>query len=1006
MPDISEKRFESDIENWLLTQGGYVRGNQLYYLKDKALDLSEMIAFLAATQPREWERYKRTYLDDAEKMMYRRFQDEVEAKGLVSVLRNGVKDRGITLRFAYFAPSSALNEDLVAKYSRNILTCHRQFAYSAESHNTVDMVLSINGIPIVALELKNQFTGQSVENGKLQFMHSRDPKELLFQFNKRILVYFAADLTEVWMTTRLEKGDTRFLPFNQGGGGAGEVGGAGNPANPDGYATSYLWEKALNRDALLSLLQRYFSLERDKGADRKKDKLVFPRYHQMDVVEKLTEDVRARGSGKNYLVQHSAGSGKSNSIAWLAYRLASLHDAEDRELFNSVFVVTDRRVLNRQLQDTVTGFEHKPGLIVTITDKNPSTDLLDAIHDGRKIIITTLHRFPIICEQVDEQKGRRFAVIVDEAHSSQTGTSARKLKETLADTEEALKELAEIEGRSEEEIEDGEDLLVRQLLTHGRHGNLSFFAFTATPKPKTLEAFGDKQTDGSFRAFHIYSMRQAIEEGFIHDVLRFYTTIENSYAIIKSVPENPEVPEPPAMKAIKGFQKGHADTIARKTEIIVEKFREVTLGKMEGKAKAMVVTASRAHAVKYFQAIRKYVAQKGYADVRPLVAFSGEITVGNEKYSELGLNSLDGRSISESQLPGYFASDEYNLMVVAEKYQTGFDEPRLHTMFVDKGLRGVKAVQTLSRLNRVHPGKVDTFVLDFVNTADSIRESFLPFYEDTMLKEAIDPNLVYKLKDRVDGLFMFNMEDVDRFCALYLKKGPQTGTDLGKLAGAVKAAVDSFGALSEERRFEARDVIRHFNRAYSYIAQVVRLFDKELHKFYLFTEYLWRLLPAEGKPVVDLNEKIALERNRLTETFSGSIALAPEPENKTFPPQGEGKSGRKPDRKELLERIIEKINLMYEGKFTEADRVIIETIYDRIAANSKALAKFAKTTDPEMFAQSIFPEEFGKVAQECFNEQMSSFAKLFEDKAFYRNVMEQMARTMYQGMRNRAAKNG
>lgn len=448
-PDLTEKRFESDIESWLLNQGGYVPGNQRYYMKDKAVDLSEMIAFLSATQPKEWARYNRTYPGDAEKMLYRRFQDEVESKGLISVLRNGVKDRGITLRFAYFAPASSLNEELIRKYEKNILSCHRQFAYSLQNHNTVDMVLSLNGIPIAALELKNQFTGQSVENSKLQFMNSRDPRELVFQFNKRVLVYFAVDLTEVWMATRLDREKTRFLPFNQGSGGAGEVGGAGNPQNADGYATAYLWEKVLQRDHLLALLQRYIRLEKDRGGDRNKDKLVFPRYHQMDVVEKLTADVKQRGSGHNYLIQHSAGSGKSNSIAWLCYRLTSLHDKEDREIFNSVFVVTDRRILNRQLQDTVTGFEHKPGMIVTITDKTPSSALKEAIDDGKKIIITTLHRFPIICNQVNEQKGRRFAVIVDEAHSSQTGTSARKLTETLADTEQALNELAQIEGKSE-----------------------------------------------------------------------------------------------------------------------------------------------------------------------------------------------------------------------------------------------------------------------------------------------------------------------------------------------------------------------------------------------------------------------------------------------------------------------------------------------------------------------------------------------------------------------------
>ncbi|MDI9520129.1 MAG: DEAD/DEAH box helicase family protein, partial [Bacillota bacterium] len=786
--DLREKRFESDIEAWLLEQGGYQPGNQAYYLKDKALDFSELLAFFNGTQRKEWERYQRMYEGKADHMLYKRFQEQVEEKGLLSVLRNGIKDRGITLRFVYFAPASGKNQDLVEKYHKNILTCHRQFAYSADNHNTIDMVLSLNGIPIVALELKNQFTGQSVENGKAQYM-ARDIREPIFQFNKRVLVYFTADLNQVFMTTRLARENTRFLPFNQGSGGAGKVGGSGNPPNDQGYATSYLWEQVLKRDSLLALLQRYISLETEENQPWRKGKVLFPRFHQWDVVEKLAEDVHRRGAGHNYLIQHSAGSGKSNSIAWLAYRLTSLHDMEDNMMFHSVFVVTDRRVLNRQLQETILGFDHQPGLITTITDKDPSTDLRDAILDGKRLIITTLHRFPLIVDQVGAQKGKRFAVIVDEAHSSQSGTAARTLRDTLADTEEALAELAQIEGKAEAELQDPEDKLIQQLLTQGRHSNLSFFGFTATPKPKTLETFGVKQEDGSYHAFHTYSMRQAIDEGFIHDVLRNYTTIENTYAIIKSIPENPELLEPPAVKAIKAFQHGHMDTINKKTAIIVEKFREVTLSKLNGKAKAMVVTASRAHAVKYLLAIRQYIAQHGYEDVKPLVAFSGEITIGTEKYTEPSLNSKPGKPISEAQLQKEFASDRYNLLVVAEKYQTGFSESRLHTMFVDKGLRGVKAVQTLSRLNRVYKGKVDTFVLDFVNTADSIRDSFLPFYEDTFLKEGIDPNMVYTFKDRIEALRLFDKTDVDKFCEIYLKKGPQASGDMGRLSAALQPVI-------------------------------------------------------------------------------------------------------------------------------------------------------------------------------------------------------------------------
>jgi type I restriction enzyme, R subunit len=1008
MPDLTEKRLESEIEQFLLSpEGGYIPGNAAYYDRERAVDISQMMAFINNTQPREWERYQRNYLADAEKMLYKRFQEEVEAKGLIHVLRYGVKDRGITLRFAYFEPASGLNEDLTQRYRRNILSCYRQFAYSRENTNTIDMVLSLNGIPIIALELKNQFTGQSVEDGKKQFMLDRDPREPLFRFNRRILVYFTADLTEVWMATALKGTGTRFLPFNRGSSGAGNVGGAGNPPWEDRFVTGYLWEDVLRWDSLLALLQRYISLETketviEKDGQREKkitQAILFPRYHQLDVVEKLVADAQARGSGKNYLIQHSAGSGKSNSIAWLTYRLATLHDAEDREVFNSVFVVTDRRVLNRQLQDTIMGFEHQDGMIVTIKDDTPSTALSDAIRDKRRIVITTLHRFPIICKEVDAQHGRRFAVIVDEAHSSQSGTSARKLKETLADTAEALKEFAEIEGKTEEELLDGEDLLVKELLTHGQHGNLSFFAFTATPKPKTLEAFGEKQPDGRFQAFHIYSMRQAIEEGFILDVLRYYTTLNNSFEIIRAIKDNPEMTEIPTMAAIRRYQKGHGDTIEKKVAVMAEKFREVTLAKLDGKAKAMLVTASRAHAVKYYIALRQYAKEKGYADIRPMVAFSGKLTIGDTEYTESDLNSECGSHITESQVPEYFASDAYNFLVVADKYQTGFDEPRLHTMFVDKRLHGVKAVQTLSRVNRSHPGKIDTYILDFANTAEEIKQSFLPFYEDTQLKEKIEVNLVYKYKDAIEAFCLWNAADTDRFCDVYLRQR-QESRDMGRLAGIIKPAADRYNQMPPDTRYRVRDAVRGFNRCYSYVVQVARMFDRDTHKFYLFSEYFQRLIPNEPREIIDIDKKIRLDKNLLSETFSGSIGLAPKPEDKVLKQDSGGKGSKKPDKKELLENIIEKINILFEGKFTDADRVIVEILYDRLASQSKTLAKFAKSTDADMFAWSIFPEEFDKAARECYTQQTDSFTKLFENKEFYKKVMEQMARVMYMSMRS------
>ena len=998
--ETKEKNFENDIESYLLSHG-YVKGNQDTYDKSKAIDMPVLISFIQATQPKMWQRYVNVYGEKAEKQLYSIFQQNVEQNGLVYVLRNGVKDKGMNLRFAYFAPASNLNEELVQKYKSNILTCTRQFSYSTQNHNTIDIVLSLNGIPVVALELKNQLTGQSVENAKRQFMYDRDKKEFCFKFNNRFLVYFAVDLYEVAMTTHLQGANTYFLPFNQGSNGAGNIGDGGNPECADGYTTSYLWEYVLNPEMLLSIFQRYISkqtsesisLVNGKKETKKKTILIFPRYHQLDVVEKLVANTKRTKEGRNYLLQHSAGSGKSNEIAWLTYRLASLHNEEDKEMFQTVFVVTDRRVLNKQLQNTILGFDHYEGQIATITDKDNSTVLKDAINDKKRIIITTLHRFPLIYKELDNHKGKQFAIIVDEAHSSQSGKSAEKLKAALADTDEALREWAEIEGKSEEELLDEMENL-SDLLTQGQHKNQYFYAFTATPKPKTLRTFGELKGE-KWDAFHHYSMRQAIDEGFILDVLKYYTTIETSYKVAKTITDNPEFEEPPATKAVKEFHDNHEFVIEQKIALIVEKIREVTIRKINGKGKAMVVCSSRAHAVRYFLAMKDYCAKKGYADVNPLVAFSGTVSYLGQDYTESQLNSTEELKISEGALPMYFASDMFNVLIVAEKYQTGFDEPLLHSMFVDKGLRGVKAVQTLSRLNRCCKGKIDTYVLDFANTAESIKASFQPFFEDTWLGEDVDVNIVYKYLNDLKAYHLWGDETEKKVFDIYSKT-----QDMGKLTALFKPVMDDYMQLEEEDRFKVRFLVRAFNRFYSYMAQIVRTFDVELYKTYVFTELLFKLLPKNPHEKVDLTGKLALEHNKLTEGFSGAIVLEPTEEDKTLTGERGGAGKQVEEKKDLLDNIIEKINIMYHGNFTEADKVIVESIYDAMKSETKKLTKQAKNSDVNMFAQNIFPKVFEKIAQDCYVKQMDSFAKLFEDPSFYGRVMEEMGRAMYFNLRS------
>lgn len=1001
-----EITFEEDIEFSLL-ENGYIKGDPFTYDKEKAMDINTLITFIKETQPKQWSRFERQCNSDIEKKFYKAVNDAINSYGLIKVLREGFSYRGIKFKIVYFKPESKLNHELIDLYNKNILTCTRQFHYSLDNNNSIDMVLSVNGIPVVALELKDQLTGQNVENAKLQYMYDRNPRELCFNFNKRILVYFAVDLYDVYMTTKLEGKNTYFLPFNQGSNGAGHDGGAGNPQNPHGYATSYLWEKVLQKDSLLEILQKYIHLDvqeqkvikDNKEKKEVKKKIIFPRYHQLDVVTKLVEDVRKNGSGKNYLIQHSAGSGKSNSIAWTSYRMANLHDENDKNIFNSVIVVTDRKVLDSQLQDTISSFDHRAGLVETIDDKKTSKDLRDAINDGKKIIITTLQKFPVIYEEIDDNTGKNFAVIVDEAHSSQTGSSALKLKSALADTQDALKEYAEIEGKAEEELLDAEDKLVQELLVHGRHKNLSFFAFTATPKPKTLEMFGEEHDDGTFHPFHVYSMRQAIEEGFILDVLKNYMTYRNCYRIAKSTPDNPSLPVSKATKTVRKYKSLHPHNLQQKTAIMVEHFREITKNKIGGRAKSMVVTASRLHAVRYYHEFKRYIEKMGYDDVDILVAFSGVVKDGEIEYREPDLNmDKEGNHVSEKQLPSKF-HDDFNVLIVAEKYQTGFDEPLLHTMFVDKKLNGVKAVQTLSRLNRICKGKTDTFVLDFVNTADEIRDAFLPYYTETSLDEELNVDLIYKTQSQLRDYRLYNDDDIEKFVKINFKKGKQNATDLGKMTSLLKPIVNKYMNLNEDDRYKFLRTIRNFNKWYSYIIQITRMFDKDLHKEYSFTSYLQKLLPRNKVADVDLEGKLKLEFYKLEETFKGDITLNPSLEDTELVNVKNIDAGDKKEEDELLENIIRKINERFEGKFTEGDRVIVETIYNKCLKDNAKLKKQAKNNDSEVFEKTIFPKVFDKVAQECYMEQMKAFSKLFEDKEFYISVMKSIAKEAYKDLR-------
>ena len=1000
----NEKQFESNIEAFLISpDGGYEKATDAGYTSSSgmALDIHTLVGFVKATQPIMWQRFEKQCNSDSYKKFYKCFEDAVQMDGLLSVMRHGFKHRGMDFKVCYFKPESTLNDVAVKRYEQNVCQCIRQWHYSEQNNNSVDMMLAINGIPVVAIELKNQLTGQTVDNAKLQWQYDRDQREPAFWLNHRILAYFAVDLYEAWMTTELKGTDTYFLPFNQGSNGAGNDGGAGNPqAENDNYVTSYIWENVLQKDSLLDIIQKFISFEmkteKKDGKNVTKKRLIFPRFHQLDVVRKLIADVRENGSGKNYLIQHSAGSGKSNSIAWTAYRLASLHNDDNEPAFTSVVIVTDRRNLDAQLQETITGFDHTLGSVCAIDEKKSSKDLKDALNAGKRIIVTTLQKFSVIYEEVDDTTDKRFAIIVDEAHSSQTGSSAMKLKAALADVSDALKEYAELEGKAEDELLDDNDRLVREMISHGKHKNLSFFAFTATPKSATLEMFGTEWEDGSYHPFHVYSMRQAIEEGFILDVLQNYTTYRTCYQIAKNTKDNPDVPQSKALKTIKKYEELHPYNIQQKSAIIVETFRNVTKQKIKGKGKMMVVTSSRLAAVRYYHEIKNYLESNGYHDVEILAAFSGSIKdPDDQKEIEWTESKLNG--VNESQTKQVF-HDEGNILIVAERYQTGFDEPLLHTMIVDKKLRGVKAVQTLSRLNRTHPDKQDTFIIDFVNTKEDILKAFQPFYQETSLSQEINTDLIYKTQKMLRAFKVYNDADIEKVNKIYFDEDKRKANKIqAAVTNALLPIQREYNTLNPEKRYQFRKLCRTFVKWYGYITQITRMFDKQMHNEYIFCSYLEKVLPADPTVMFDLGNRVKLNYYNLEKTFEGSINLVKE-EKGVYEPAKLKKPVKMIETLSPLEQVIEKINQQYAGNFTEGDRVVITALHQKLK-NNKKLIKSAKTDGRQIFEKNIFPQLFDDAAQEAYVESTETYTKLFEDAGKYRAIMSALAQAMFDEMK-------
>jgi type I restriction enzyme R subunit len=989
MSITTENTFETALVQSLIEQGGYTEGNAPDYSPELGLFKNEVLKFLKESQPKRWEKIAAIHGADADNRVIQRLYKELDLRGSLDVLRNGFVDYGVRFQMAFFQPASGLNPDAVDLYNKNNLKVYRQIYYSTKVKNSVDVLLSLNGIPVATLELKNQFTGQNVGNALKQYSTTRDNREILFAFKKRCLVHFAVDQDEVFMTTKLDGSKTYWLPFNKGANK-----GKGNPQNPNGYRTAYLWENILQKDSWMEIIQRFVHLQSEEieveGRIYKKEKLIFPRYHQLDAVRSIGENVLQVGIGKNYLIQHSAGSGKSNSIAWLAYRLSSLHNAADERVFDSVIVVTDRKVLDQQLQNTIYQFEHKTGVVQKI-DKD-STQLASALGYGTNIIITTLQKFPFVVDKVGELPERKYAVIIDEAHSSQGGEASKKLKEVLASKS--------LEQAISDDTDDytGDDFVREQIersaAARGQQPNISFFAFTATPKYKTLQVFGDKDENGKPKPFHLYSMRQAIEEGFILDVLQNYTTYELYFKLTKAIEDDPNLNKKKAAKAIGKFVSLHPHNLAQKTEIIIEHFRDVVSKKIGGRAKAMLVCGSRLHAKRYYEEFGKYIKNKGYAnEVKILVAFSGKVVDDN---TPDGVSETEITGYSEKELPTIFEKDEYKILIVADKYQTGFDQPLLHTMYVDKKLSGVKAVQTLSRLNRMHPGKEDTFVLDFTNDRQTILDSFQPYYEVTSVTEETDINHLYDLKARLDEFQVYWTQEIEAFANVYFD--PKTKLNNPKhqklLYAFTDPAVDRFRAISEEdKQEEFKKGLRTWTNLYAFLSQIMPFIDAEFEKFYAYAKLLQTRLPKrELSESLHLDDEVALEYYRLQKIKEGSIELQKGEEGEL---SGTTEAGlkRAKDEEALLSEIINVLNDRFGTEFEEADKLFFDQIEAELM-DDETLQTQARVNKIDTF-KFAFNDKFIDKLIGRMDQNQEIFEKILEDKVFGDLVKELMMKKIY-----------
>lgn len=962
----TEKRFEEHIEDHL-RKVGYSTLHFSQYDRNLCLIRDQVIDFIRDTQPEQWGRLQEIYDVDTENKLLARISSEISKRGIIDVLRNQVVDRGVYLNLCYFEPKSDLNPDHLKLYQSNQFTVVRQLHYSEQNENSIDMVLFLNGLPIVTMELKNQLTGQNVKHSENQYRFDRDPKEPLLNF-KRCMVHFCVDNNRVSMTTRLAAQKTFFLPYNR------EL---ENPSVESGYRTKYLWEEILPPSSLLDVLENFVHLSKEKefffnDKTQKidsvvKEVLVFPRYHQLDLIRKFRRQIKEDGVGKNYLVQHTTGSGKSYSIGWLSHTLTSLYRSkgDTKRLFDTIIVVTDRTVLDDQLRNTIRSLEKIDGVVNGV--EHGSQELRKFLEQGKDIVITTIQKFPFISETIASLGNRTFGVIIDEVHSSQSGELSKELKKSLSKSDE------------DDDNYDYEEMLRQEIQSRGKQSHISFFGFTGTPKEKTLELFGTKTQDGKFVPFHIYSMYQSIHEGFTLDVLQNYTTYKRYFKVKQTKDGDIEVPTGKGKLELVRYVDSHEMTIRSKVQIMLDHWIDKGSKEIQGRSRGMVITQSRKHCVWYFKEINRQLEERGLS-YRCLVGFSGEVSLDHEKFTESSCNSEIGH---DGDVPLGLKNPKYRLLVVANKFQTGFDEPLVQSMYVDKKLGGVQCVQTLSRLNRTTSGKTQTFVLDFVNEPEDIRESFQRFYQSTILEGETDPNRLYDIQREIFNFHLYTNEDVNRFCEVFY----DPRRDEGNLHPILDRVVDNFKRIEDEEiREDFRSKIQSYIRMYGYLSQIINFTDIELEKSFVFLKYLNKKLPKRQVDRFDISDTIDLDSLRIQKIHEHIEGLVTQDSILT-PPEFVTTGVTEPEY-DFLSEIINQVNNTYGVNLTEEDRLDLSRLSKRLIDDPE-VQKYMKGDNTEDNKQSFFKQQFEGMMIDYINERFDFYKKM-DDNPSMKNLIFQM----------------